>query len=621
MSLQIFLEVLKAGLSGLHMGIIPPTLDRLVVGDIRRTRLGELQYLFFVGMNEGTVPAVGKEKGIFSDRDRDRLEKAGVVLAPTSLQESFTENFYLYWLMARPSRYLFLSYSRLNSASETLRPSYLLNRIRRESRFQEEILLEDGELREAQMVDIREGFTYLSLHIQAFMTGQLMKEEEERFLLVFGWVKKNPRWEPVLKKILAGARLENRAEELPADVAAYLFGQGENMSVTRLERFAACEYAFFLQYGLKLQEREIFMLEASDLGELYHGAIDRFFYLASRYNLSVNQMEEETRKTLVKEAVDFVTRNFRHTILQSSAANQYRTERIRRTVDRTIWAIQKQLRMGDFQLAGHETAFGDLEKGTLLLQVNDNRTIRLLGKIDRVDVARSQNGDLVRIIDYKTGSQHFDYAKIEAGLQLQLLLYLYATLQERSVKLPGNHQIPAGLYYFHVQDPVMEVVSLPDVEHSEEANMLYEEELLKAMRMEGLTNASREVLLHGEKEFTSGKSRLLQQVELDKEGELKENGAVAGSRQMENLMDYALQKATDLGRGMFEGHMRVNPYVYGKKSPCDYCLYRTICGFDDEVKGYHKRQLYQRKAEDMWRKLRKEEEDGHQLDEGTTGSN
>ena len=49
-SLEEFSELLDAGFSEVKIGVIPPGSDRVVVGDMERTRLKDVKVIFLLGV-------------------------------------------------------------------------------------------------------------------------------------------------------------------------------------------------------------------------------------------------------------------------------------------------------------------------------------------------------------------------------------------------------------------------------------------------------------------------------------------------------------------------------------------------------------------------------------------
>ena len=78
-----FMEILDAGFAELSVGVIPATVDRVVVGDITRSRLAHVKALFFVGVNDGIVPARKDGGSLLSDREREFFGEHQLELAPT----------------------------------------------------------------------------------------------------------------------------------------------------------------------------------------------------------------------------------------------------------------------------------------------------------------------------------------------------------------------------------------------------------------------------------------------------------------------------------------------------------------------------------------------------------
>ncbi len=71
MSRREYAEILDAGFSEIKVGLIPAAVDRIVVGDITRTRLDHIKILFFIGVNDGIVPQKKENSSLFTDKERE----------------------------------------------------------------------------------------------------------------------------------------------------------------------------------------------------------------------------------------------------------------------------------------------------------------------------------------------------------------------------------------------------------------------------------------------------------------------------------------------------------------------------------------------------------------------
>ena len=125
--LREYAQILDAGFAEARVGVIPPGVDEVMAGDMERTRLKDVKVLFFLGVNEGSVPKSSSRAGILSDMEREELRKAGLELAPGAREQAYIQRFYLYLNLTKPSERLYVSYSLLDGAGRSLRPSYFVS--------------------------------------------------------------------------------------------------------------------------------------------------------------------------------------------------------------------------------------------------------------------------------------------------------------------------------------------------------------------------------------------------------------------------------------------------------------------------------------------------------------
>ena len=183
MSLQEYTEILDAGFEEAKVGMIPPTMDCVLVGDIERTRLKDIKVLFFLGLNDGWVPKKEEKTSILSDMDRETLSELGMELAPTARENSYIQKFYLYLNLTKPSAKLYLSYGRMGLDGRVLRPSYVVGSILRmfpQLTLQDEDLIEDPL---ARITTAESGIVHLADGLRKAALGSVEKTAAS----LFGW--------------------------------------------------------------------------------------------------------------------------------------------------------------------------------------------------------------------------------------------------------------------------------------------------------------------------------------------------------------------------------------------------------------------------------------------------
>ncbi len=622
-SLSDYRDILDSGFENLQVGLIPPAIDRLVIGDMERTRLEGIRALFLLGVNEGIFPSGQEKGGLLSDLDRERLKALDFELAPTGREESFTQKYYLYLMMTKPSRYLFLSYASLSGEGKSLRPSYLIGTLKKLFPRQKESVPGELAAKEGGQSMVMTKDNSLPLLLDAIR--QYDKDPSvDWWRDLYTWYYTHEPYREQLFCALEGMFASYEREYLPRPLAAQLFGLHPQNSVTRLERFAGCAYAHFLAYGLKLREREEYELEAMDYGNIFHSSIELFFRLLEERGIAWRLMTDEQRTALVRESVGQVTMEYGNTILQSSARNQYLAKRLEKMTDRTIWALTKQMRAGSFESKGSEVFFSTLyHTPSLRLDVGAGMHMDFQGRIDRLDLFREENRVYVKIIDYKSGGTSFDLTKLYYGLQLQLILYLAAAMEMEQRQNPKTEVVPAGIYYYQMKNPLVEASDLEGIllddpkeqSHLEEsAREAAEAAMLEELRMDGLSNEDPRILQLID--HTPGKkSFVVKNLVRGEDGSAGGRSQVASSRQIKQLCRYGKDKAQDLGTEMMEGSIPVNPYEYRGKTACDFCEYRGVCGFDIGIEGFSYRRLHPMDPEEMWNDLRERETPDEREDE------
>ena len=578
-SRQEFADILEAGFGEITVGTIPQNVDRIVVGDMERTRLKQVKVLFFLGVNDGNIPKNASKGGIISDMDREFLIESGTEMAPSPRQQMYIQRLYLYLNMTKPSEQLYLSYAKVNSEGKGIRPSYLIDTVRKLFPAMS-VEYPQNRSRLEQIEGRQEGARYLAEELREYVEGTLPEEERQDFYLMYRAYEADAAGRGLLTR---AAFRRYRESGLSRIVARALYGQQLENSVSRLETYAACACRHFLQYGLSLQEREEFGFEASDMGTVYHAVLENFAGKLAESNLTWWDFTEDFAAKAVKESVEAYAATYGETVLYSSARNEYAITRMSRILTRTVLTLQKHLKQGSFQPDDYELSFRFAEDlDSIHVDLSEDEKMHLQGRIDRIDVAEDAEHVYVKVIDYKSGNRKFDLAALYYGLQLQLVVYMNAAMEMESRKHPDKEIVPAALLYYHIDDPTIETpVELTD----EQIN----EQILAKLRMNGVVNSDPGVVERLDR-YMQDKSVVIP-VEKKKDGSFSARSGVLSREEMQLISSYVDAKIRSIGREILDGKIAANPYEKGNEEACTYCAYKKVCGFDGSIPGYEKRQL------------------------------
>ena len=578
-SLQEFADILEAGFGEITVGTIPQNVDRIVVGDMERTRLKQVKVLFFLGVNDGNIPKNASKGGIISDMDREFLIESGTEMAPSPRQQMYIQRLYLYLNMTKPSERLYLSYAKVNSDGKGIRPSYLIDTVRK---LFPQLAVEypQNRSRLEQIEGRQEGARYLAEELRDYADGTLREEERQDFYLMYRAYEADPEGRD---RLTAAAFRRYKESGLSRIVARALYGRQLENSVSRLETYAACACRHFLQYGLSLQEREEFGFEVSDMGNVYHAVLENFAGKLAESGRTWWDFDENFATQAIKEAVEGYAATYGETVLYSSARNEYAITRMSRILTRTVLTLQQHLKQGSFQPDDYELSFRFAEDlDSIHVDLSEEEKMHLQGRIDRIDVSEDAEHVYVKVIDYKSGNKKFDLAALYYGLQLQLVVYMNAAMELESRKHPDKEIVPAALLYYHIDDPTIET----PVELTQEQ---INEEILTKLRMNGVVNSDPAVVERLDR-FLQDKSKVIP-VEKKKDGSFSARSGILSREELQVVSAYVDAKIRDIGREILDGKIAANPYEKGNEEACTYCAYKKVCGFDGSIPGYEKRQL------------------------------
>lgn len=577
-SLKEFAEIIEAGLESLEFSIVPPAIDQVIVANLELSRLADVKVAFVIGLNDDVLPMKIKDKGILTDEERENLIHSGLVIAPTNKDRLLDEDFIAYKAFTTPSERLYISYPIANEEGKALMPSPYIKRLK-------EMFPESAQLQfdnDPMELKANEQLEYILNWDQALthVTYQLQGYKRNYPIEELWWdsynllIESNKKYE--VKKVLSSLFFENKAKKLSDDTVKDLYGETLQGSISRMEKFNSCAYAHFLSYGLQLQEREIYRLEAPDIGEMFHGALKFIGDKVNEENLVWGQLTREQIRQLVIEAVEFLSPKLQNEILLSTNRYQYIKRKLERVIYRATEVIEKHAKASQFIPYKLEMSFGP--KGDLppiQFELKNGMKMQLVGRIDRVDKAENDKGVFLRVVDYKSSKRDLDIGEVYYGIALQMLTYLDILIRY-SEKLVGKKANPAGVLYFHIHNPIIRSKKLLTLDEIEEL-------IFKEFKMKGLVLSDPEVVRMMDETLDSGESKIVS-AGIKRDGTLTARSKVATEEEFTELRSYVERKFVETGNKIVEGNVDIAPYKIGDKTACTFCPFKSVCQFDTSLK-------------------------------------
>lgn len=561
MSVREYREILEAGLEAAAVGIIPPGYDRVIFGDIERSRLSDIKILFFAGVNDGLIPKRVEHGGIISQSDREWFASHGMELAPTDRERSFIQKFYLYLNMTKPSEKLYMTWFRVNQEGKEARKSYLIGTVLKMFPGLEPVQVEENFGRE-QIVTPQSSLRFLVEGLKEARQGLINPEWKG----LCQWYLAQEAWREKVLPLLEAAFYCYHAKPMGQEITRALYGAVLENSVSRLEQFSACAFRHFLQYGLKLKERSLGEFAPVDMGNVFHEALERYSNHMAEAGYQWLDVPEEVEEELLLQAVEETLGQGFDFILSQEARTAYLVERMKRILRRTVDTIAHQVKSSHFSPEGYEISFSFVENlDAVNFTLSEEEKMRLRGRIDRIDTKKNDGQVYVKVIDYKSGNRDFQLLSLYHGLQLQLVVYLNSAIELVKRKYPEKEVLPGGMYYYHLDDPMIE----GDTASTEEE---IREKILEELQLKGIA---------GEEEDAS----------------VSKKAKRARQEEFQILSKYVNHKIRDIGKKIFQGEIGAEPYQLGESTGCDYCPYHGVCGFEPSSPGWKYRKLQNIKDE------------------------
>ncbi|MCM1023441.1 MAG: PD-(D/E)XK nuclease family protein [Prevotella sp.] len=549
-----FAELFSAAASGLKLSSPPQTLDCVQFVAAHTARLAEPKAVFVIGANEGAFPYAAKPSGLFSDRDRLALEAAGITLSGGSADKLDEERFAAYSALSMASERLWITYPVSDISGRQLYPSSVVNHA--EEIFGKDVATSFEQRGLLPFCTTARAAYYQ--YVRNYRRGDADSASLRKAL------EELPEYAERLEYL---KNIENSAEHsLSPETGRRLFGRNISMSASRFEDYMKCPFKYYCQKGLKLYPPQKVELDSPSRGTAIHYCLSETLREKSR-----DEFIAMSREDILKLVKKHLGEYYRSDAVGGDYGKTKRYKaafaRLSDTLADILERLAEEFGQSKFVPEGFEyTLRRDGDEDPLKLVTESGITVWFEGTVDRVDVYRGDAETYVRVIDYKSGVKEFRYEDLLYGVNMQMLLYLFAVTDGNSRgRFSGD--VPAGVLYMPAKDAAAGLGR----NDGEEA---LREVLNGTYKMKGAVLRNDDVITAMEKDcggvFIPVKKT---------SGGYYAYSKLVTAEQLENLRKYSYRLLEETAENLAKGKVEALPLADGEGAlPCGYCDYKSVCG-------------------------------------------
>lgn len=553
MNREEFSRLFQLVLTQYDIGTIPVSLDQVQVSQIDRNDRHTCRCLFLLGANDHVLPAVPEDTGLLNREDRAALLERGLELAPWGAELLEREMQNLYAALAKPQEQLFVSWPISNGDGTVLRPSFVVGRIRNLIPGVEETA-EDGQR---------------LCRLSAPLPALEMAGERPNGTL-WNYFAGNPRYGNALRGMERAAHAQRG--RLSEQAVETLYGKSYRMSASRVEKVSACHFAYFMEYGLKAKERAPARFDALQIGTFLHYVLEHTTKQAMARG-GFGALEKNELRKIIRAVIDNYVRTALPQFHKRDKRFQYLFRRLENSVTAIVENVAEELQASDFTPVAFELEFG--EKGGIpaITLESGGASLTVGGKVDRVDGWLKDGKLYLRVVDYKSGKKAFDLSDVRYGLNIQMLLYLFALQRQGEAWFGGRELIPAGVLYLPARDVLINAPR--DIDET-----ALRKAVDKELRRSGLVLNQPDVLRAMEHSALE-EPRFLP-LTLGRDGSITKGLATAEElgklgKYVDALLQHILQE-------LHGGNVDADPCGHGSDdNACTYCAFASACGYREDI--------------------------------------
>ena len=583
LSLKEYAKIMESGFKALKIGIIPSTIDSVNIATLSRSRSSDIKYLFILGVNDGILPTnFAQSGGIFSNKEKLQIIESGVEIRSTNEYKQQEEKYFLTSLILKTQKHIYFSYPILSPSGDELTESSIIMRIKnimpniRTKTFNKDNLDDN--------LSLISNFDATFKHL---INNKINKSENNEvnnlWEEVYDIYKNDNLGKNYINIMESAINFSNNSEISNKKLINEIYNGKMITSISQLETYAKCPFSYFISYIISPIERKKLELNSPDIGNILHEIIYIFSNKIINNEVDVYKITSKELNDLTKEITKEVTEKYSKGKVKQIVNSAYFKKKLLRNSSYALSNIVTQLRRSNFHISKCESEFGEDKENSLNFITKENNIVSIKGKIDRIDTYNSDDGEYVKVIDYKTKGETFDFSKSYYGINMQLPIYLAATTL-------NNNSEPAGALYFRISP------EMTNVKNSEDLKTLIDK--AEENQIDGVVIDNTDILNNIDDDENNGIVKKLK----------SKRNKVIPKEDLSNLINHATNLAKEISDNIINGKISITPYKKANETPCEYCKYENICHFDTCFKDNKFNELPKAKAEDILKLIKEESE-------------
>lgn len=569
MTFDVFIQVFKLQIKDTYVKTLPPVLDSVNLLDINLSNGKESKNAFFIGVNEGSFPKISEEDILFNDEQLKELQEKGLELKETTMSKQNMAKYNIYNVLNSVTNEINILIPISDYSGKSLRISSIINDIKKilDVKIQSNIL---SELNETNINSIYSKNEILEYMLELINNVKIEDYTNEKISSIYEYINNDIQYNTLLNYIKNDDNLNKKNLEK-------IYGDKFDTSISKLELFKKCPFSYYMKYLLRIEPRREFEISSLDVGSFMHEVLEEFSKYLFENNITWQSLllNEEWNEKLDEVIEKKLNANLGNK--KQSIKYEILKEKLINTMKKVVKVIATSFNQSEFVPYGYEIEF---KEGKLFapikIKISENKTMNIIGKIDRVDVLRANDNMYVRIIDYKSSKKDLKLEDIKDGISLQLITYLDSFIENvnkiEKQKENINKVLPAGMLYFNLSD---KLINLKDYINDEEK---IKDETIKALRMKGIFLKDLKIIEKMDKKLSTDK-RL---IDISKTTLTKDNTNRALSEdEYKNLFVQTKNILGEIGKEIISGVVRIRPNK--KCDYCKYCNYSSVCRKQSEI--------------------------------------